>query len=40
MDDEFLELNRDIYETLMSLTDAPAPAVRAWTGDVWGPKDA
>ena len=40
MDDELLALNRDIYETLTSLTDAPPPAVRTWTGESWGPADA
>ncbi len=40
MDHEFVGLNRDIYETLTSLTDVPAPAVRTWTGETWGPKDA
>ena len=40
MDDEMLGLNRDVYETLTSLTDAPPPAVRTWTGETWGPDDA
>jgi cyclopropane-fatty-acyl-phospholipid synthase len=40
MEDEVLRLNRDIYETLTSLTDAAPPAVRTWTGEVWGPEDA
>jgi cyclopropane-fatty-acyl-phospholipid synthase len=40
MDDEMLSLNREVYETLTSLTDAPPPAVRTWTGETWGPDDA
>jgi cyclopropane-fatty-acyl-phospholipid synthase len=40
MDEQLLDLNRDIYETLTSLTDVPAPAVRTWNGDTWGPADA
>jgi len=40
MDDEILRLNRDVYETLTSLTDAPHPALRTWTGETWGPDDA
>jgi len=40
MDDEILALNRDVYDTLTSLTDAPAPAFRTWTGETWGPEDA
>ena len=40
MDEEFLELNRDIYETVALLAEAPAPAVRTWTGETWGPDDA
>ncbi len=41
MEDEVvLRLNRDIYETLTTLTDAPPPAVRTWTGETWGPDDA
>jgi cyclopropane-fatty-acyl-phospholipid synthase len=40
MDDEVLGLNRDVYDTLTSLTDAPPPAVRTWTGETWGPEDA
>ena len=40
MDEDVLSLNRDVYETLTSLTDAPPPAVRTWTGETWGPDDA
>jgi cyclopropane-fatty-acyl-phospholipid synthase len=40
MEDEVLRLNRDIYETLTTLTDVPPPAVRTWTGETWGPHDA
>ncbi|MBT8193108.1 MAG: class I SAM-dependent methyltransferase [Acidimicrobiia bacterium] len=40
MEDDVLGLNRDVYETLTSLTDAPPPAVRTWTGETWGPDDA
>jgi cyclopropane-fatty-acyl-phospholipid synthase len=40
MEDEVLRLSRDVYDTLTSLTDAPAPAVRTWTGETWGPDDA
>lgn len=40
MDAEVVQLNRDIYETMTSLTDQPPPAVRTWTGETWGPVDA
>jgi len=40
MEDELVQLNKDIYETLVSLTDAPPPAMRTWTGETWGPPDA
>ena len=40
MDEEILKLNKDIYETLIGLTDAPSPALRTWTGETWGPSDA
>jgi cyclopropane-fatty-acyl-phospholipid synthase len=40
MEDELLRLNQDVYETLTTLTDAPPPAVRTWTGETWGPEDA
>ena len=40
MDDEVLGLNRDVYDTLVTLTDAPPPAIRTWTGETWGPEDA
>ena len=40
MEQELLDVNREIYDTLVSLTDAPAPAMRTWTGETWGPTDA
>ena len=40
MEDEVLGLNRDVYDTLVTLTDAPPPAIRTWTGETWGPEDA
>ncbi len=40
MDDEVLGLNRDVYDTLVTLTDAPPAAVRTWTGETWGPEDS
>ncbi|MBT8202809.1 MAG: hypothetical protein KJO87_05835 [Acidimicrobiia bacterium] len=40
MEAEEIRLNREVYETLISLTEPPAPAVRIWTGERWGPEDA
>jgi cyclopropane-fatty-acyl-phospholipid synthase len=37
---EALKASRRIYELLTSMTDLPAPRVRAWTGEEWGPSDA
>jgi cyclopropane-fatty-acyl-phospholipid synthase len=40
MDEELRNLNHAIYDTLVSLTDAPAPSVRTWNGDTWGSPEA
>ena len=40
MEPEEIRLNREVYETLIGLTEPPAPAVRIWTGERWGPEDA
>lgn len=37
---EALETSRRIYELLVRVGGNPAPKVRAWTGETWGPTDA
>jgi len=34
-----LDVSRRVYELLVEKTVGPAPAMRAWTGETWGPRD-
>jgi cyclopropane-fatty-acyl-phospholipid synthase len=35
-----VETSRRIYETLIGVGGQPAPSMRSWTGQLWGPDDA
>ncbi|MDJ0954012.1 MAG: cyclopropane-fatty-acyl-phospholipid synthase family protein [Acidimicrobiia bacterium] len=37
---DHLDVSRRVYELLVRMGGHPAPAIRAWTGEVWGPADA